>query len=43
MMRVGSSSMRTSGWKLAGGVELDVGHTTTVESASRASACTMIA
>ena len=38
MTRVGSSVMWTSGWKLAGGVERDVGQMTTVESPSRSSA-----
>jgi hypothetical protein len=41
--RVGSSATTTSGWKLAGGVEVEVGQTRTVESASRSSACTSTA
>ncbi len=43
MIRVCSSPIATSGWKLAGGVDVEVGQTTTVESARRSSAWTITA
>jgi hypothetical protein len=43
MTRACSVPISTSGWKLAGGVEVEVGQTMTVESARRSSAWTITA
>jgi hypothetical protein len=43
MIHVCSSPIVTSGWKLAGGVEVELGQTTTVDSARRSSAWTITA